>query len=299
MDADDRPGPRWWSTTSPSELDRLAHGVLRAARDAARELRREPPDPTRRTWTLGILAGQTKAMLGPDIPDHPPLGTTAQEGFVLTSLALALHVRAHSWAEADLGAVGVRGQDDGPHLGEQLAADAVDVLGRLMLPHASPEGWAATLGTDLARGNETLEAAVKLWKYVLHPTFLGIVDDATRVMSEALHGRSVLDLEELAQSLWAYAWGLDPETDLDAALVMERPGSLAPVDDEQVPVLKPRERAPLDDMQGEGEERQRRFQFGSTSLSLQEFEFQQKFEQGLVEIDPDTDISGPDDLRGV
>ncbi|MER6564385.1 hypothetical protein ABT300_43080, partial [Streptomyces sp. NPDC001027] len=112
-------------------------------------------------------------MLGPDIPDRPPLGTAAQEGFVRTSFALALHLRAHSWAEADLGAAGVRGQDDVPHPGERLAADAFDVLGRLMLPHASPEGWTATLITDLARDDERLEAAVKLGKYVLHPTFLG------------------------------------------------------------------------------------------------------------------------------
>lgn len=149
--ADVRPGPPlWWSTTWPAELDRLARGVLRAARDAARELRRQPSDPARRTWALGILAGQTKAMLGPDMPDDPPLDTMAQEEFVRSSLALALHVRAHSWAEADLGAAGVRGQEDVPHPGESLAADAFDVLGRLLLPHTAPEGWTATLVTDLA-----------------------------------------------------------------------------------------------------------------------------------------------------
>ncbi|MFF7601234.1 hypothetical protein [Streptomyces mirabilis] len=257
--------------------------MLRAARDAARELRREPPDPTRRTWTLGILAGQTKAMLGPDIPDHPPLGTAAQEGFVRTSLALALHVRAHSWAEADLGAVGVPGQDDVPHPGERLAADAFDVLGRLMLPHTSPEGWTATLVTDLARGNKTLEAAVKLGRYVLHPTFLSIADDATRVIGEALHGLSVLDLEELAQSLWAYAWGLDPGTDLDAALVEELLGLPTPMEDKQAPAPKPPEPPPLD---------------GSTTFSLGELD-QDTDTSGPGEIDPDTDTSGPDDLPGV
>ncbi|MEV0935005.1 hypothetical protein ACIBMX_10300 [Streptomyces phaeochromogenes] len=64
MDDNDRTGLRQWSSTSPEHLDRLARGVLRAARDAARELRRNPPDPARRTWALGKLAGQTQAMLG-------------------------------------------------------------------------------------------------------------------------------------------------------------------------------------------------------------------------------------------
>ncbi|MFE2467592.1 hypothetical protein ACFXA6_19725, partial [Streptomyces mirabilis] len=173
MDADDRTGPRGWSTTSPEHFDQLARGVLRAARDAARELRRVPPDPTRQTWALGVLAGQTQAMLGPDLPDDPPVGVAAQEEFVRTSLALAVHVRAHSWAEADLGAAGELGQADVARLGERGMADAFDVLGRLMLPHSSPEGWTATLVTDLARGDKKLEAAVKLGKYILHPTLLG------------------------------------------------------------------------------------------------------------------------------
>jgi hypothetical protein len=283
VDADDRPVPRWWSTTSPAELDRLAHEVLRAARDAARELRREPPDPTRRTWTLGILAEQAKAMLGPEIPDHPPLGTAAQEGFVRTALTLALHVRAHSWAEADLGAVGVRDQDDLPHPGEHLAADTFDVLGRLMLPHASPEGWTATLVTDLARGDKKLEAAVKLAKYVLHPTFLGFVDDVTRVFGEPLHSLSVLKMEELAQELWTYAWDLDPGTDLDSALVdvEDLLGLPTPVDDALATVAEPRERAPLDvdDLSDEDGEPQLRTHSRCFSLSHRDLQHLQTFEQ--------------------
>ncbi|MFD8655103.1 hypothetical protein [Streptomyces mirabilis] len=205
MKAGERTGPRQWSTTSPEHLDWLARGVLRAARDAARELRRDPPDLVRRTWALGMLAGRTQAMLGPDMPDHPPVGTAAQEGFVRTALALAVHVRACSWAEADLGAAGVPGRGDVPHPGERGTADAFDVLGRLMLPHSSAEGWTAALVTDLARGDATLEAAVKLGKYVLHPTFLALADDATRVIGEALHGLNVRRLEELTQSLLDYA----------------------------------------------------------------------------------------------
>ncbi|MER7686594.1 hypothetical protein [Streptomyces sp. NPDC097610] len=210
MNADDRTGPRQWSTTSPKDLDRLALGVLRAARDAAREPRRDPPDPAQQTWALGRPAGQTQAMLGPGLPDHPPLGAAAQEGFVRTALALAVHVRAHSWAEADLGAAGVRGQADAPHPEERRTADAFDVLGRLMLPHSSPEGWTATLVTDLACGDKTLEAAVKVGKYILHPTFLALTDDATRVLGEALHNRSVRDLHELTDLLRHYAGAAEP-----------------------------------------------------------------------------------------
>ena len=199
MDADDRAG------MSPEHLDRLAGGVLRAARAAASELRRDPPDQGRRMWALGILAGQTQAMLGPDLPDHPPVGAAEQEGFVRTALALAVHVRAHSWAEKDLGVAGVLGRNDVPHPGERGTADAFDVLNRLMLPNASREGWTATLISDLARGDEILEAAVKLGKYILHPTFLALTDDATRLIGEALHSLNVQRLQELTRSLRHYA----------------------------------------------------------------------------------------------
>ncbi|MGW1507070.1 hypothetical protein ACWCQW_53355 [Streptomyces mirabilis] len=63
------------------------------------------------------------------------------------------------------------------------------------------ESWTATLVTDLARGDAMLEAAVKLGKYVLHPPFLALADDATRVIGEALHGLNVRRLKELTQAL--------------------------------------------------------------------------------------------------
>ncbi|MEV5980896.1 hypothetical protein [Streptomyces sp. NPDC052114] len=205
MDVNDRAVPRQWETPLPEHFDQLAKGMRSAARVAARELRRKPSDPARRTWALGVLAGHAQAMLGPGMPDHPPVGDAAQEGFVRTALALALHVRAHSWAEKDLGAAGVAGRDDVPHPGESLAADAFDVLNRLMLPDASAEGWTATLVTDLARGDKTLEAAVKLGKYILHPTFLALTDDATRLIGEALHHLHAHRLQELTRSLRHYA----------------------------------------------------------------------------------------------
>lgn len=210
MDANDHMGPRLWATTSPERLDQLARGALTAARDAARQLRRDPPDPARQARALDKLSGQTQAMLGPALPDHPPVEAAAQEGFVRAALALAVHVRAHSWAEKDLGPAGVPGRDDVPHPGESRTADAFDVLGRLLLPPASPEGWTATLVTDLARGDKTLETAVKIGKYSLHPTFLALTDDATRIIGEALHGLNVLRLQELAHLLRYYAGATEP-----------------------------------------------------------------------------------------
>lgn len=201
MDADDRWAPREWTTTSPKDLDRLAHGVLKAAREAARELRRRQLNPTRRTWVLGVLAGQTQAMLGPSLPVPLPTGTEAQEEFVRTALALAVHVRAHSWAEQDFGPPSTSGQTDVPHPGEVVTAEAFEVLGRLMLPHSSAEGWTATLITDVARGDQKLEAAVKLGKYLLHPTFLAVANDATGLVGEALHEINKIRLQELVNAL--------------------------------------------------------------------------------------------------
>jgi hypothetical protein len=198
MDADDRTGPSHRAATSLKHFDQLARGVLRAARSAARELRRDPPDPDRRTGALSVLAGQTQAMLGYDRPAHPLVGAAAQSAFVCTSLKLAVHALARRWTEADLG---LAGQAEVPHLGERQTAGAFDVLGRLMLPYASAEGWTAAVFTDLARGDEAWEAAVKLGKYILHPTFLALADDATRVIGEAVHHIHVGRLQALADSV--------------------------------------------------------------------------------------------------
>jgi hypothetical protein len=65
MDTHHRMGPRKWATTSPEHLDRLALGLLRVARDAARELRRNAPGLARQTWALGKLAGRNSGDAGP------------------------------------------------------------------------------------------------------------------------------------------------------------------------------------------------------------------------------------------
>ncbi|WP_174479413.1 hypothetical protein [Streptomyces hokutonensis] len=118
-----------------------------------------------------------------------------------------MHALAHRWTEADLG---LAGQAEVPHLGERQTAGAFDVLGRLMLPYASPEGWTAAVFTDLARGDEAWEAAVKLGKYILHPTFLALADDATRVVGEAVHHIHVDRLQALADSVRHFACAAVP-----------------------------------------------------------------------------------------
>ncbi|WP_369263515.1 hypothetical protein [Streptomyces sp. R35] len=201
MSADDQTGPSQWGAASLEHFEQLARGVLRAAREAERELRRTSPDPEQPTWALAVLAGQAQAMLGHDGPAHPPVGAAAQEEFVCTSVKLAVDALSHRWAEADLGLAGVAGQADAPHLGERETADAFDVLGRLMLPNSTPEGWTAAVLTDLARGDETWEAVVKVGKYILHPTFLAFADDATRVVGEAVHNLNVRHLRARAHLL--------------------------------------------------------------------------------------------------
>ncbi|MGJ5797551.1 hypothetical protein ACSCCL_43395, partial [Streptomyces griseorubiginosus] len=142
------------------------------------------------------------------------MGTVAQEEFVRTALALSLHVQAHNWADKDLGAAGVPGRADVPHAGERGAANTFDVLGRLMLPESSPEGWTATLVTDLAQGDPPLEAAVKLGKYVLHPTFLTLANDVSKLVGEALHNINLDRLEELTDSLRDCANGTTPRAEM-------------------------------------------------------------------------------------
>ncbi|MEN1890285.1 hypothetical protein [Streptomyces mirabilis] len=313
MDADDRTGPREWSTTSPEHVDQLARGVLGAARDAARELRRDPPDPTRRTWTLGVLAGRRRQCWAPTCRTARRFGVAAQEEFVRTSLALAVHVRAHRWAEVDLGAAGVLGKDDVPHLGERGTADAFDVLGRLMLPHSSPEGWTATLVTDLARGDTTLEAAVKLG--ILHPTLLALADDATRVIGEGRHGLNVRRLKELTQALRDCAGAGQGCPVVDGGLTG---GDFGDCDLDPGTVLDPAQLEVLEVLKGLSERQETVHHEQVTSSApesagiadegepvaegapLDELPSMDEYERGTAAVEPRTDTSGFGDphLRG-
>ncbi|MFI6567411.1 hypothetical protein [Streptomyces sp. NPDC050534] len=207
MNADDQTGPSQWAATSLEHFDQLARGVLRAARDAARELKRTPADEDRKAWALGVLAGQTQAMLGDGQPVQPPAEAAAQKAFVCTSLKLAVHALAHRWSEADLA---LAGQADVAHLEERQMADAFDALGRLVLPHASPEGWTATICTELARGDKEWEAVVKLGKYILHPTLLGLADDLTRTVGQAVHNINVHELQQLGDSVRDFTVAAEP-----------------------------------------------------------------------------------------
>lgn len=226
MGADDRKRVSPWAATSGKELDRLALQVLRAAREAERELRCRPPDEARRMWAMGKLAGQIQAMLGPELPGQPPTDVARQEGLVRTALALAVHIRSHHWAATDLGLIPVSDRTDPRHLGERQAAEAFDIVGRLTLPYASPEGWAATLATEAARGDKGLEAAVTLAKYALHPTFLGVMDDLTRELGAALHSLNISRLHRLTEEL-RESVGIGTPGSFDGITTTESPGDIA------------------------------------------------------------------------
>ncbi|MGW2787879.1 hypothetical protein ACWC3X_43035 [Streptomyces populi] len=128
---------------------------------------------------------------------------------------------------------------------------------------------------------------MKVGKYALHPTFLGITDDVTCVIGEALHALKVRELMELAESLWACAWGLEPGPELEAAL--EELLAVPTPDDHLVSPPGPCEEAQLDELPDE--EGHQPPQPGHITLF--------RDEQGPGEITPDTDPSGPEDLDDV
>ncbi|MFD0068911.1 hypothetical protein [Streptomyces sp. NPDC127574] len=210
MDADDSRGLPPWSTTSPEQLHRVAREMFSAAVIARRELGRTPSDPNRRALAFDRLARETQAVLGPVLPDCQAIGTADQMAFVRAAIQFAGHVISHKWTEADLGGPSIPGREEEAHDGERGTAAVFDVAGRLQLPHASAEGWAAAIATDAARGDRSLEAAVKVAKYVLHPTPLALADDATRVLGEGVHGMNVRRLQELALTLRDHATATEP-----------------------------------------------------------------------------------------
>ncbi|WP_329414096.1 hypothetical protein OG802_25805 [Streptomyces sp. NBC_00704] len=186
--------------------------VLRTARVAARLLDRRPnpdesghaelDDQVHDLWTA-------VAELLPGLPDPGPLDTAHQQELIRCAGELAVLLRAYNWGDEELTPEAVDEVVRTENAGETGAADGFDALGKLILPHASPQGWAAELVTRAAEGNETLERAVKLGKYLLHPTALLILDDVTEIIGQAVYSLHVKKL-------------IDCVNDLDAILVSGR-----------------------------------------------------------------------------
>ncbi|MEU2065005.1 hypothetical protein [Streptomyces sp. NPDC013455] len=176
-----------------------AYELLRAARKAAAILRTQCP-AEERAEKVSKVVSQAAKLLG--LPPGPVPGDAAsQEKLVKAAGELAVLLRAYNWADSDITVTALDDDIVRPHIGERGAADGFDALGKLILPEASPEGWASELVTSSAKGNPTLEAAVKFGKYLLHPTPLLVLDDFTKIVGQAVHSLNVIRLDTCVSDL--------------------------------------------------------------------------------------------------
>ncbi|MEU6594349.1 hypothetical protein ABZ923_34970 [Streptomyces sp. NPDC046881] len=175
------------------ERERRAYELLRAARKAAAVLRAQCP-PGERAEKVSEVVWQAAELLG--LPPGPVPGDAASQGKLVKAAGeLAVLLRAYNWADSDITVTDLEDAAVVPHVGERGAADGFDALGKLILPEASPEGWASELVTSAARGNPKLEAGVKFGKYLLHPTPLLVLDDLTKIVGQAVHSLNVSRLD--------------------------------------------------------------------------------------------------------
>ncbi|MFI1507331.1 hypothetical protein [Streptomyces sp. NPDC020597] len=175
--------------------------LLRTAREAARLLD-DPQRNAARERKVWELQRATAELLGLPLASVP-LDTVQQKKLVTHAGELAVLLRAYNWGEQDLALAAVQNAVGRENVGERGAADGFDALGKLVLPTASPEGWAGELAARAAEGNEYLERAVKLGKYLLHPTPLLILDDLTEIVGQAVHSLNVRKLTGCVNDLGA------------------------------------------------------------------------------------------------
>lgn len=193
--------PITFAPMTRQEREFHALSLLRTAREAARLL----DDPQRkpvREQKVRELRVTTAKLLGLPFASVP-LDAARQKKLVTHAGELAVLLRAYNWGEQDLALEDVQKAVGPEHVGERGAADGFDALGKLVLPTASPEGWAGELAARAAEGNEYLERAVKLGKYLLHPTPLLILDDLTKIVGQAVHSLNVRKLTACVNDLGA------------------------------------------------------------------------------------------------
>ncbi|MEU5277749.1 hypothetical protein AB0G87_15180 [Streptomyces asoensis] len=184
------------------ERERGALAVLRTAREAARLL----GDPAKKDALndkvdeLWVVLG---GLLEPELPAPMPLDGDAQAQLIADAGELAVLLRAYDWADADFAPAEVEEAVSATSTGERAAAEGFDALGKLILPSASAEGWAAEVITRAAEGDKRLERAVKLVKYALHPTPLLILDDLTKMGGEVLRSLNIAKLNACVDGIIA------------------------------------------------------------------------------------------------
>ncbi|MEU5247164.1 hypothetical protein AB0G81_24180 [Streptomyces asoensis] len=223
------------------ERERGALAVLRTAREAARLL----GDPAKKDALndkvdeLWVLLG---GLLEPELPVPVPLDGDSQAQLIADAGELAVLLRAYNWADADLAPAQAEAAVSATSAGERAAAEGFDALGKLILPSASAEGWAAEVITRAAEGDKRREHAVKFVKYALHPTPLLILDDLTKMGGDVLRSLNVAKLNACVDGiLAAMTWGfltapwqgddIDPGTDHPAEMAPVPTGAQPQLDD--------------------------------------------------------------------
>ncbi|WP_371558693.1 hypothetical protein OG416_38880 [Streptomyces longwoodensis] len=205
MISNGEPNPVTFAPMTKKERERRACQLLGAAREGAVVLGAQCP-LAERVEKVSEVAGHVAGLLG--LPPGPvPDDAASQEKLVKAAGELAVLLRAYNWADSDISVTDLDKAADTPHVGERAAADGFDALGKLILPHASPEGWASELVTSAAKGDAKLEAGVKFAKYVLHPTPLLVLDDFTKMAGQAVHSLNLSRLNACVSDLRPFLQG--------------------------------------------------------------------------------------------
>lgn len=200
-----QPDPEPFRVTRRQQHD-AAREALRTANRAARMLREGTVREEVLDQQLADLTQHYSIMMGGTCSIRPTAATAEEKKALIRDIArAAVFLRAHNWADRDLEGVqrtATALSTGDLHRGEIQASDGLDALGYVMLAdHGDADSWAFTLLKEAAGEDERLAGIVKAVRYVVDPSFLLVLGDATKMTGAAVSAMNLRNFADCVQNI--------------------------------------------------------------------------------------------------
>ncbi|MFI6564083.1 hypothetical protein [Streptomyces sp. NPDC050534] len=190
------------AVASRREVIRAAHHLRQAAKAARHCVDGPREDLERRAREADECLADLRAAVTGEERDHRPRRALSENARERLGLMLKL---AAKLTACDLAIDDVRSTFRSRHVstlsrgfGEQLATAAFDVHTVVSFPAADPISQAFTLTQQATRNSSAFtKGCLKAAKYALAPSPVGLINDATAILGEAVYQSHIDDLVEL------------------------------------------------------------------------------------------------------
>jgi len=237
---------------------------------------------------LADLTQHYSIMMGGTCSIRPTAATAEEKKALIRDIArAAVFLRAHNWADRDLEGVqrtATALSTGDLHRGEIQASDGLDALGYVMLAdHGDADSWAFTLLKEAAGEDERLAGIVKAVRYVVDPSFLLVLGDATKMTGAAVSAMNLRNFADCVQNIQGSVEVVPgPSSENEDVLFIDLDDLLG-IEQEPLPELD----KPLDEPSGTQQPLVDTSSRSSLSLSVEELELLSAMGERPLSIDED------------